>query len=166
MTDVVVDHLNATGEPYEIVTCDPELADTAAFCEAYGYELADSANTIIVVGKSDPRVFAACVVLADSRLDVNGVVRKRFGTRKASFASGQQTVEITGMAIGGVTAAGLPPELPLWIDSRVMERERIVLGGGGRDRKIVGPPSLLAGLPNAEVVEGLAKVISAADPGS
>ncbi|MFW2380139.1 MAG: YbaK/EbsC family protein [Acidimicrobiales bacterium] len=158
MTDLVVAHLNATGVPYEIVACDPDLADTAEFCQAYGYELADSANTIIVVGKSDPKVFAACVVLADSRLDVNGVVRKRFGTRKASFASGDQTSELTGMVIGGVTAAGLPADLPLWIDSRVMAREQIVLGGGGRDRKIVGPPTLLAALPNAEVVEGLAKV--------
>lgn len=158
MTDVVVEHLDATGVSYEIVDCDPELADTAEFCQAYGYDLADSANTIIVVGKSEPKVFAACVVLADCRLDVNGAVRKRFGTRKASFATGDQTIELTGMAIGGVTAAGLPPDLPLWIDSRVMERERIVLGGGGRDRKIVGPPALLAGLRNAEVVEGLAKV--------
>ncbi|MGI9611232.1 MAG: YbaK/EbsC family protein [Acidimicrobiia bacterium] len=158
MTDLVVEHLNATGVPYQIVACDPELADTALFCEAYGYELADSANTIIVVGKSDPKVFAACVVLADSRLDVNGAVRKRFGTRKASFASGDQTAELTGMAIGGVTAAGLPAELPLWIDARVMDREQIVLGGGGRDRKVVGSPALLAALPNAEVIDGLAKV--------
>jgi prolyl-tRNA editing enzyme YbaK/EbsC (Cys-tRNA(Pro) deacylase) len=158
VTDVVVDELNATGVPYEIVECDPDLADTAQFCKAYGYDLGDSANTIIVVGKSNPKRFAACVVLADSRLDVNGVVRKRFGTRKASFASGDQTTDLTGMAIGGVTAVGLPADLPLWIDSRVMDRERIVLGGGGRDRKIVGPPALLAALANAEVVEGLARV--------
>jgi prolyl-tRNA editing enzyme YbaK/EbsC (Cys-tRNA(Pro) deacylase) len=166
MTDVVVEHLDATGVPYEIVPCDPDLADTAEFCEAYGYELTDSANTIVVVGKSEPRVYAACVVLADSRLDVNGVVRRRFGSRKASFASGEETMALTGMAIGGVTAAGLPPELPLWIDSRVMERERIVLGGGGRDRKIVGPPALLAALPLAEVVDGLAKVVSGPGPGA
>ena len=166
MTDVVVEHLESTGVPYEIVPCDPDLADTAQFCAAYGFDLADSANTIIVVGKSDPRVYAACVVLADSRLDVNGVVRKRFGTRKASFASGEETMSITGMAIGGVTAAGLPADLPLWIDGRVMQRERIVLGGGGRDRKIVAPPALLAALPLAEVVEGLAKVAAEPDPGA
>jgi len=166
MTDLVVEHLNATGVQYEIVACDPELADTAEFCRAYGYELADSANTIIVVGKSDPKVFAACVVLADSRLDVNGVVRKRLGTRKASFASGDQTSELTGMAIGGVTAAGLPADLPLWIDARVMARDQIVLGGGGRDRKVVGPPALLAALPNAEVIEGLAKLAPRPEAGS
>lgn len=151
LTDLDVDH--------EIVDCDPALADTAEFCAAYGYELADSANTIVVVGKSDPRVYAACVVLADSRLDVNGAVRKRFGTRKASFASGDETVAITGMMIGGVTPVGLPADLPIWIDERVTQRDRIVLGGGSRDRKIVGDPQLLTRLPGAEVVEGLAKLI-------
>ncbi|NNE97277.1 MAG: hypothetical protein HKN24_14755 [Acidimicrobiales bacterium] len=159
MTDPIVEQLDATGVPYQMVDCDPDLADTAQFCRAYGYALADSANTIIVVGKSTPRVFAACVVLADSRLDVNGVVRKRFGTRKASFASGDQTMELTGMAIGGVTAVGLPADLPLWVDSRVMTRDNVVLGGGGRERKIVAPPDVLVALPNAEVVEGLAKPI-------
>lgn len=146
---------------YEIIDCDPTLADTAEFCAAYGYDIADSANTIVVVGKSDPRVYAACVVLADSRLDVNGVVRKRFGTRKASFASGDETVEITGMMIGGVTPVGLPDGLPIWIDARVVGRRRIVLGGGGRDCKIVGEPALLTRLPGAEVVDDLAKPVEA-----
>ena len=99
----LVELLGSLGVVYEIVDCDPALADTAEFCAAYGYDTADSANTIGVVGKGDPRVYAACVVLADSRLDVNGVVRKRFGTRKASFASGDETVAITGMLIGGVS---------------------------------------------------------------
>ena len=147
------------GVDHEIIDCDPSLADTAEFCAAYGYEITDAANTIVVVGKGDPRVYAACVVLADSRLDVNGVVRQRFGTRKASFASGDETVAITGMMIGGVTPVGLPGDLPIWIDERVMERPQIVLGGGSRDCKIVGDPRLLAGLPGAEVVEGLAKPI-------
>lgn len=157
MTDRLVEQLDALGAPYEMVACDPDLADTAAFCEAYGYELADSANTIIVVGKAEPRVYAACVVLADSRLDVNGVVRKRLGTRKASFASSDETAELTGMTIGGVTAVGLPDDIEIWVDSRVIQRERIVLGGGGRDRKIVAPPALLEKLANSSVVEGLAK---------
>lgn len=151
--------LASLGVEYEIIECDPALADTAEFCAAYGYEITDSANTIVVVGKSDPRVYAACVVLADSRLDVNGVVRTRFGTRKASFASGDETVAITAMMIGGVTAVGLPDGLPIWIDERVMQRSQIVLGGGSRDCKIVGDPRLLTALPGAEVVEGLAKPI-------
>jgi prolyl-tRNA editing enzyme YbaK/EbsC (Cys-tRNA(Pro) deacylase) len=86
MTDAFTQRLEATGIDFEVVPCDPALADTAAFCEAYGYALEDSANTIVVVGKAEPPVYAACVVLATTRLDVNKVVRKRLGTRKASLA--------------------------------------------------------------------------------
>jgi prolyl-tRNA editing enzyme YbaK/EbsC (Cys-tRNA(Pro) deacylase) len=143
---------------YELFACDPALADTAAFCAAYGFALEDSANTIVVIGKSDPPVYAACVVLATHRLDVNRVVKQRLGTRKASFASPDETRALTGMAIGGVTAFGLPDGLPLWIDGAVMERPRIVLGGGSRSWKVIAPPSILLTLPNVEVVEGLAAV--------
>ena len=156
MSEDFITRLEGTGIEYEIIPCDPELADTAAFCEHYGYALGDSANTIVVMGKADPPVFAACVVLATTRLDVNKAVRKRLGTRKASFASAEQTKEMTGMAIGGVTPIGVPTGLPLWVDARVMERERIILGGGSRDRKVHAPPSLLTAL-GAEVVEDLAK---------
>jgi prolyl-tRNA editing enzyme YbaK/EbsC (Cys-tRNA(Pro) deacylase) len=116
----------------------------------------DSANTILVAGKSDPVRFVACVVLATTRLDVNGLVRRRLGVKKASFADREQTMGLTGMAIGGVTAIGLPADVPLWIDSRVVERPRIVLGGGDRSSKILAPPGLLLALPNAEVIEALA----------
>ena len=112
------------GVAYELFACDPELADTAAFCAAYGFPPEDSANTILVIGKSDPPRYAACVTLAPYRLDVNRAVRDRLGTRKASFAPTESTREITGMEIGGVTVFGLPPELPIWIDSRVMARPR------------------------------------------
>jgi prolyl-tRNA editing enzyme YbaK/EbsC (Cys-tRNA(Pro) deacylase) len=141
---------------YEIVPCDPALADTAAFCRAYGYPPEDSANTIVVVGKAEPPHYVACVVLATTRLDVNRTVRSRLGVRKASFADAEQTRARTGMDIGGVTALGLPDDVPVWVDSRVMQRPRIVLGGGGRSAKIVGPPALLAAIPGVEVVEGLA----------
>lgn len=157
MTDLVLEVLRDLDVPHEVVPCDPELADTAAFCAHYGYALEDSANAIVVVGKGEPRAHAMCVLLADSRLDVNGVVRRRLGRRKASFASGEETAELTGMALGGVTPFGRPVDLPLWIDARVLTREQVVLGGGGRDRKVVGPPRLLTALPGAEVVEGLAK---------
>ncbi len=157
MSDPVLDAAHATGHPFELVPCDPDLADTAAFCARYGYALDQSANAILVVGKSDPRVYAACLVLATTRLDVNGAVRKRFGTRKASFASGDETIEITGMQIGGVTPYGLPADLPLWIDSTVMECDRVIVGGGSRDRKLLVPPASLAALPKAEVVENLAQ---------
>ena len=88
--DPVLDQLEALGAEYEIFPCDPDLADTAQFCEAYGFEAEDSANTILVVGKREPRVYVACVLLADSRLDVNGVVRKKLGIRRTSFASAEE----------------------------------------------------------------------------
>src|SRR5918911_4377881 len=147
----VREHLDQLGVAYEIFPCDPALADTANFCAAYGFKPEESANTILVIGKSDPPVYAACVVLATTRLDVNRVVRQRLGTRKASFAPADATRAITGMEIGGVTVFGLPPELPIWIDARVMRRERIVLGGGSRSFKVIAAPSILLGLPNAEV---------------
>ena len=150
--------LQSLGVEHEIVECDPELADTAAFCAAYGYPAEDSANTIIVIGKSDPPKYAACVVLATTRLDVNNVVRHRFGVKKASFASGAQTQEMTGMMIGGVTPFGLPADLPIWVDSRVINRQRLLFGGGSRSCKVVGPPTLLTSQPQVEVVDGLALV--------
>jgi prolyl-tRNA editing enzyme YbaK/EbsC (Cys-tRNA(Pro) deacylase) len=148
--------LDRLGVDHELFPCDPALADTASFCAAYGFAPEDSANTILVVGKSDPPRYAACVVLAPNRLDVNRVVRDRLGTRKASFAPAEATREITGMEIGGVTVFGMPDTLPIWVDARVMARDRIVLGGGSRSWKVLGPPSILQALPNVEVVEGLA----------
>jgi prolyl-tRNA editing enzyme YbaK/EbsC (Cys-tRNA(Pro) deacylase) len=153
---VLVAALEPLGVEYELFACDPALADTAAFCAAYGFALEDSANTILVIGKSDPPRYAACVVLAPNRLDVNRTVRDRLGTRKASFAPADATRDLTGMEIGGVTVFGLPEALPIWVDARVMERERIVLGGGSRSWKVLAPPAILLALPGAEVVAGLA----------
>lgn len=141
---------------YELFACDPALADTAAFCAAYGFAPGDSANTIIVAGKSTPPSYAACIVLATHRLDVNHVVRDRLGTRKASFASPEETRSLTGHEIGGVTAFGLPKGMPVLVDAAVMTRDRIVLGGGSRSWKVIAPSSILLALPNVEVVEGLA----------
>lgn len=141
---------------HELFACDPALADTAAFCAAYGFAPEDAANTIVVVGKSDTPVYAACIVLATHRLDVNRVVKQRLGTRKASFASAAETRALTGMEIGGVTAFGLPAGMPIWVDGAVMDRERIVLGGGSRSWKVLAAPDILRGLPAVEIVEGLA----------
>ena len=158
--DVDRDRLDAIlrqlGRPFELFACDPAFADTAQFCAAYGFELADSANTIVVVGKADPRRYAACIVLATHRLDVNRTVRDRLGTRKASFAGGDETRTLTGMEIGGVTPFGLPADLPIWVDAEVMTRPRIVLGGGSRSWKVLASPEVLLELPGAEVVAGLA----------
>lgn len=148
----------------EVIECDPELADTAQFVEAYGYTLDQSANTLVVIGKSDPPVYVACVVLATTRLDVNKVVRKKLGVKKCSFAPSDVTEQITGMKVGGVTPIGLSEHMPLWIDSRVIECDRIVLGGGSRSCKVVGAPAILTAVPNVEVVEGLAKEMPEAVP--
>lgn len=156
-TDHILEAVASLGVEFEMIPCDPELADTAEFCAAYGYELADSANTILVVGKSEPRTYVACVVLANTRLDVNGRVKKKLGIRRTSFASGDETVAVTGMTIGGVTPFGLPADLPIWVDERVVQRDRIILGGGSRDRKVFARPAILTALPNTEVVPDLAK---------
>lgn len=158
--DTVRQQLETLGAPYEIVPCDPALADTAAFCAAYGYAPADAANTILVVGKSSPPRYVACVLLATTRLDVNRTVKQRLGVR-ASFASAEDTQAVTGMLLGGVTVFGLPADLPIWVDACVMQRQRIVLGGGSRSCKVLAAPAILRALPNVEVVEGLALPASA-----
>jgi prolyl-tRNA editing enzyme YbaK/EbsC (Cys-tRNA(Pro) deacylase) len=141
------------------MACDPSLADTAQFCDHYGIDPADSANTIVVVSKKPAGVMAACVVLATTRLDVNHTVRHRLGVRKLSFAGADETVALTGMMIGGVTPFGLPADLPLLVDGAVMGRERIVLGGGNRSTKLIMPPAGLTSLPNATVIDGLASAV-------
>lgn len=157
---VVVDPIQAElddlGLAYTIIDCDPALADTAEFCAAYGYDPNDSANAIVVIGKAEPAPMAMCLLLASTRLDVNRTVRKRLGTRKASFATADQTIEATNMMIGGVTPFGLPTPLPIWIDAAVMERSALIIGGGTRDRKLLVPPATLAAHPRAEIVDGLA----------
>jgi prolyl-tRNA editing enzyme YbaK/EbsC (Cys-tRNA(Pro) deacylase) len=138
------------------IACDPGLADTAAFCAHYGYPLEMSANTIVVAARKEPGVACACVVLATDRLDVNHTVCDLLGVRKASFAPADVTRELTGMLIGGVTPFGLPESLALYIDSRVMDREAVIVGGGSRSLKLQVTPSALAAVPGAQVVIGLA----------
>jgi len=154
----VVAELDARGVDFTVMECDPDFADTAAFCERYGISPDESANTILVVGKSDPRRYVACVVLATTRLDVNGAVRQRLGVKKASFASADETRDLTGMLIGGVTPIALPEDIPVWVDAAVMAPASIVLGGGDRSTKLRMSPQTLAGLPRVEVIEDLAKL--------
>ena len=157
MVDHVLDALSRAQVNFEVIDCDPELADTAVFCDHYGYALDESANAILVAGKGDPPSYAMCVILATTKIDVNRVVRKKLSAKKASFATPESTVEITGMTLGGVTPFGLPEGLPLWIDSRVLECEKVIVGGGSRARKIYLNPTGLTNLPDAEIVVGLAK---------
>lgn len=152
----VRDALEAAGVERDELPCDPALADTAAFCEAYGVAPEDSANCIVVAGKGDPAPHVACVVLATTRLDVNGAVRRRLGVRRASFASAEATRALTGMEIGGVTPLGLPAGVPVWVDAAVLAREQVVVGGGSRSLKVRLAPADLVRAAGAEVVEGLA----------
>ena len=148
--------IESLGVPFEMMPCDPEFADTALFCEHYAVPLDHSANTIIVASKKDPRQYAACIVLADSRLDVNHAVSEAMGVRRLSFATADETTSLTGMLVGGVTVFGLPPAMPILIDSRVMDQDYVVLGGGSRSWKVKMPPDGLRALPAARVVENLA----------
>lgn len=156
---LVLAGLQRFGITAEVVPCDPDLADTAAFCAAYGYSPDDSANTILVTGKAAEPVHVACVVLASTRLQVNSTVRRRLGVRKASFTDSTHTVALSGMQIGGVTAIGLPDGLPIWVDSAVTSRETIILGGGNRSSKLLLAPSELLALSAVEIVDDLAATI-------
>jgi prolyl-tRNA editing enzyme YbaK/EbsC (Cys-tRNA(Pro) deacylase) len=152
----VVADLEAKGLEYELMPCEPELADTAQFCEAYGVPLEKSANAILVASRKPEGQNAVCVVLAHTRLDVNGTVRRRLGVRKVSFAPAELTKQLTGQEIGGVTIFGLPEGLPVWLDSRVMECDWIIVGAGSRTAKIKLDPSQLSGVEGFQVVDDLA----------
>jgi prolyl-tRNA editing enzyme YbaK/EbsC (Cys-tRNA(Pro) deacylase) len=141
-----------------VAPIDPTLADTAAFCEAYDVGLDVSANCVIVAGsRGDVTRYAACIVLATTRLDVNNVVRKLLDARKASFAPMDDAVALTGMEFGGITPIGIPADWALFVDSRIPALGDVVIGAGIRAAKIVLPGALLAELPGAQVIEALAK---------
>jgi prolyl-tRNA editing enzyme YbaK/EbsC (Cys-tRNA(Pro) deacylase) len=149
--------LQQTGLAYEVWPCDPQLADTARFCEHYGVAPENSANAILVRSKTGAEKYALCVLLATHRLNTNHTVRKKLGARKVSFAAAEQTRELTGMEIGGVTPLCLPDGLPVWIDAAVMDCTYVVLGGGNRSSKIKADPRILLQQANVEVVPDLAK---------
>lgn len=152
----VLAHLDRLGLVYEVMDCDPDLADTAEFCAAYGVPLEESANAILVASKKPEGHHAVCVALAHTRLDVNGAVRRRLGVRKLSFAPAEVTRELTGQEIGGVTIFGLPGGVPVWLDARVRDCERIVVGAGSRTAKIRLDPAQLIGVDGYEFVDDLA----------
>ncbi|MGH3322318.1 MAG: YbaK/EbsC family protein [Streptosporangiaceae bacterium] len=141
-----------------VAEIDPEAADTATFCSRYGIALEDSANCVVVAarrgGTTRP---AACVVLATTRADVNGLVRRHLGARKASFAPVDVAVEETGMEYGGITPLGLPDDWPLLVDAAVARSARLIVGSGLRRSKVMLPGTALAGLPNADVLDALGR---------
>ncbi|MFD9863875.1 YbaK/EbsC family protein [Streptomyces alboflavus] len=139
------------------VDTEPEWADTATFVEHYGPELfSQSANCVIVAGKrGGETTLAACLVLSAARVDVNGVVRRQLGARKASFAPMDTAVGETGMEYGGITPIGLPDTWPLLVDAAVADLPYVLVGSGSRRGKLIVPGKAFAGLPNATVIEGL-----------
>lgn len=141
-----------------VAEIDPALADTAALCEHYGVPLDVSANCVLVTGKrAGEQRWAGCVVLATTRADVNGVVRRRLDVRKASFAAQDEAVERSGMEYGGITPIGLPDSWPLLLDPAVASAAQLVVGSGLRRSKLLLPGAVLAALPGAEVVDGLGR---------
>lgn len=145
-------------EPFQVAEIDPALADTAAFCERYGVPLESSANCVIVAARRGGAVrFAACVVLATTRADVNGVVRRHLDARKASFAPQEEAVNRTRMEFGGITPFGLPPDWPVLVDAAVVGEPNVVVGSGVRRSKLVVPGSALAKVAHVEVLAGLAR---------
>ncbi|WP_329181731.1 YbaK/EbsC family protein [Streptomyces sp. NBC_01477] len=139
------------------VDTDPAKADTAVFVATYGEELLrESANCVVVAGRRGQDVtLAACLVLSTTRVDVNGVVRRHLGARKASFASMDTAVGATGMEYGGITAVGLPADWPLLIDAAVADTPWVLIGSGARRGKLIVPGKVLAALPGAVVLENL-----------
>ena len=140
---------------WEWIDIDPRYSDTADFCQHYGYDLPHSANTIIVAGKRGPAAYCAGIVRACDRLNVNKRVRGLMGVSRASFASADQTREVTGMMIGGVTPLALPAGLPVYADARLLEMDYIILGAGNRSGKLKMAPRELEKVPGLEFIEGL-----------
>ena len=142
--------------PVWVAEIDADLADTAAFCAAYDVPLEASANCVVVAARrAGQTTLAACVVLATTRADVNGLVRRHLGARKASFAPQDVAVAESGMEFGGITPVGLPADWPVLIDPEVEAADFVVIGSGTRGGKLAVAGSLLAALPAAEVLEGL-----------
>ena len=151
----VVSVLDRLGVPYELQPIDPAFADTAAYCERYGVPLDRAANTLVVVAKKEPRRYAACVVKATTRLDVNHAVRRLLDASRISFASAEETRTLTGMLLGGVTVFALPEDLPVYVDDKVMTHDWVILGSGSRSSKVKVSPEALRRLPAAQIVPGL-----------
>lgn len=156
MTDESILHprvresLDAAGIAYEVLECAPELADTAEFCQHYGIAAEEACNAILVALKTEPRRYVGCLVRADTKLDVNRKVSALVGVKRLSFASAEETAELTGMLIGGVSIAGLPADMPVYIDERVLQQPSVIIGGGNRHSKARLSPARLLKLPNAK----------------
>jgi prolyl-tRNA editing enzyme YbaK/EbsC (Cys-tRNA(Pro) deacylase) len=143
-------------EQVRVAEIDPSLSDTAAFCAAYGVADTESANCVVVAGRRGGETsYAACMVTAITRADVNGLVRRRLGARKASFAPVEYVTEATGMEYGGITPLGLPSGWQVFVDAAVAKLDSAVIGSGIRGSKLWLSGAALAEIPGAEVLDGL-----------
>lgn len=147
-----LEYLKIAYEKFEI---DPNFADTAAFCEKYGFSMDESGNTILVASKRGNKKYSACIVRATDRLDVNHTVKRLMEVSRASFASADETTEVTGMMIGGVTPFALPKNVPIYVDLRILELDSVILGSGSRSSKLKMTPSELRKTPNIHFIEGI-----------
>ena len=145
-------------EAVRVAAIEPGVADTAAFCATYDVPLDVSANCVVLAARrSSETQLAACMVLATTRADVNGLARRTLAARKASFAPMDRAVADTGMEHGGITPIGLPPAWPLLVDAAVAEADEVVIGSGVRRSKLLVPGGMVGALPHASVLEGLGR---------
>ena len=151
----VIEVLDGLGVPYEIIAIDPAFADTAQFCEQYGFRWTNPATRSSSARRRSRSSTRHASCWRRRRLDVNHTVRKLMGVPRLSFATAEETRALTGMMIGGVTVFALPPDLPIYVDETRIECERIILGGGSRSTKVLVAPEVLKRLPNARVIDGL-----------
>lgn len=148
---LVQQHLTTRGIVYEVLECDPDLADTEAFCAHYNIPAGNAANTILVALKTEPRSYVACLVLSTTKIDVNHKLSRLVGVRRMSFASADETKALTGQLIGGVTVFGLPESIPIYVDRAVMDAIYAIVGGGNRSTKVKVAPEELSKLPNVKI---------------
>ncbi len=163
LAEPVAAALDAAGvlDTVGVVEIDPDISDTAATQAEFGLDADTLANCVVVAGRREgEQRIAACVVLSNTRADVNTVVRKRLDVRKSSFLPMDQAVEMTGMEYGGITPIGLPDGWPVLVDSRVSEAEVVIIGSGVRRSKILLPGALFSRLPGVEIIDGLATPIT------
>jgi len=145
--------LESSGIRFEPIACREEWADTAEFCAHYGISPDEACNAILIALKTEPRTYVACLVRADTKLDVNHKVAAAVAFKRLSFASSEDAARLSGQAIGGVSILGLPDEIPILVDSRVMERDSVIVGGGNRTSKVRLDPHELTKLGNARVAD-------------
>ena len=149
----------------QVAPIDPALSDTAAFCQRYGVTLEESANCVVIAARRGAdTTYAACMVAATTRADVNGLVRRHLGARKASFAAVDVVTAATAMEYGGITPVGLPAGWPVLVDAAVAKTESVVIGAGIRGAKLRLPGRLLGDLPGAEVLDGLGLPVTDSPP--